>query len=91
MDEDAILREPMPVEGRSVPVELVDFSAEVLPYLKAVDRVRDIMGLLAFDFREPLLIPHPDALVAKTFWSGREEIWRRLETEFSFTRQTMFR
>ena len=74
LDEVSILQEPTAVEGRSIPIELVDFSTEVMPFLKSVERSRELSGVLAFDFREPLMIPHPDALVARALEWARGDL-----------------
>ena len=65
LDDVSVLQEPSPVVDRSVSAELVDFSAEVLRYLRSIEEVSEVMSALSFDYREPLLIPAPEILVAR--------------------------
>ena len=74
LDEVSILQEPAPLRDRSIPVELVDFSLEVLSYLRPVEEVQELMGILAFDFREPLAVPSPDAVVARALEWARGDL-----------------
>ena len=74
LDEVSILQEPSPVVDRSVSAELVDFSAEVLRYLRSVEEVSEVMSILSFDYREPLLIPAPEILVARAHEWARGEL-----------------
>lgn len=56
-DEVSILQGPTPVMDRSVSAELVDFNAEIFQYLRGIEDTSEVMSVLAFDYREPLLIP----------------------------------
>ena len=74
LDEVSILQEPVPMSDRSISAELVDFSSEVLQYMRALDSAQELMDLLAFDFREPLLVPSPGGLVARALDWARGDL-----------------
>ena len=71
LNEASLLQEPPPVRDRSIPAELVDFSTEVFQCMRGMEDASEVMELLAFDYREPLLIP---SLVAKALAWARGDL-----------------
>ena len=65
LDEDAIDQPPQPAEGRTLPVLLVDFTSDIVPFLKVVQKKEDVENAHFFDIFEPLLLPVGDELIAK--------------------------
>ena len=60
----------------------MDFNLEVLHALRPLEDPGEVTTLLSFDFREPYLIPGPDALVARALEWGRgdlEEVGERIQ------------
>ena len=74
LDEVSILQEPVPRSDRSISAELVDFNSEALQYMRALDSAQELMDLLAFDFREPLMVPSPGVLVARALDWARGDL-----------------
>ena len=74
LDEEAIALPPVPVEGRTLTVLLVDFTNDVLPFLKAL-RDRDLLDSVhAYEMLEPLLVPESSDLVARALaWASSDE------------------
>ena len=73
LDEDALLRQPSPAEGRAIVVMLVDFSAEVGSFLTVLDTKDVLEALISFDFLESTLVPWPQDVVTKALaWANGE-------------------
>ena len=73
LDEDALLRQPSPAEGRPIVVMLVDFSAEVGSFLTVLDTKDVLEELIGFDFLESTLVPWPQDVVTKALaWANGE-------------------
>ena len=71
MDEVAINADPVVSENQAVTAIVVDFSAGVLPFLKAADN-EDLIDIMAFDVLDSLLVPSPADLVQKALGLGTE-------------------
>lgn len=73
LDEDALLRQPSPVEGRALMVMLVDFSDAVAEHLTVLDSKDVLEELVTFDFAESTLVPLPQDVVSKALaWASGE-------------------
>lgn len=79
MDEVAINADPVVSENQAVTAIVVDFSAGVLPFLKAADN-EDLIDIMAFDVLDSLLVPSPADLVQKALvWAQSMESSDRLQ------------
>lgn len=82
LDEDAFAELPQPVGERSIVVLLVDFTTDILSFLKIVESKEELDAAQAFDILEPYLVPLPQDLVARAIaWAdgGGEETESRLQ------------
>ena len=74
LDEEAIALPPALVEGRTLTVLLVDFTNDVIPFLKVLSDKDMLESVHAFEILDPLIVPHGADLVARALaWASSEE------------------
>eukprot|EP00435_Cladocopium_sp_Y103_P062720 s916_g24.t1 len=76
LDEDALQQAPVPVDGRTLNVLLVDFAEGIKDHLSVLDQKEFLAEVLPFDVMEYSLVPDPGDVVEKVFaWArgGEEE------------------
>ena len=71
LDEEAITRHPTTLEGKTMSIVLVDFSAEAVPGVFSIDSKQALEEVTPFDIMEVFTVPDPDDLIAKaTAWAS---------------------
>ena len=79
MDEDDLLRAPEVLEGRTLTILLMDFSAEIATFL--LDSKEGQHDVTSFDFLEVCVVPQLGELVTKAqLWArGSDEVLERIQ------------
>eukprot|EP00435_Cladocopium_sp_Y103_P060998 s1156_g22.t1 len=85
LDEDTLELLPAQIEGRTMPVLLVDFSNEVLAFMSLLTTKEELDASHPFDVFEPTMMPLGDELVARALaWAAEAEQEEGAESRVQF-------